>query len=120
VEPGGLVCRLPLPTQLTRQCRAGGTMWGDKLRERLVAGLPSPSGDAGAADGETARLVEQWSGNAMYMYRLAEGLISEALQAVTSRATDGQVSWASITPEQREMVALYSAAADAWRALQPN
>jgi len=34
---------------------------------------------------------------------------------VTSKATDGRVEWNSINSEQREMVALYSAAQDAWQ-----
>lgn len=118
IEPGGLVCRLPLPAQLTRQMRAGAqSTWSERMRERLLAGLPRAEGEEGGAGDadESARLVEQWSANAHFTYRLAEGLVVETLQAVSSKATDGRVSWSDISEEQRELVALYSDSQDSWQ-----
>ena len=90
-EAGGLVCRLPLQAQLTRMMREqAGDVWSDRMREQLLAGLPTvaedddgaqaaSAGTDGAGDGDgtaSERLVEQWSSNTVYMYRLAERLIS--------------------------------------------
>ena len=118
VEVGGLVCRLPLQAQLTRLMRSGEgrSVWGDRMREQLLADVPRlDSGNATSAEEETARLLAQWSGNTVYTYRLAERLISECLQSVSNQASDGKVDIRAVNDEEREMVRLYSAAQDAWQ-----
>ena len=94
----------------------GDTSWPEKLKAKLSA-------EAAAADeaaeseggGNGSRLLEQWSGNTVYTYRLAEGLINECLEAVAAKASEGKVSMSSITVEQRELVELYTEAQDAWQ-----
>jgi len=111
-EPGGLVCRLSLQAQLTRQMRANGgdSSWPEKLRERLLSELPTEDAESASAD-----LLEQWSSNTMYMHRLAESMVADCLQQVASKASDGRVQWGAINEEQRELVRLYSEAQDAWQ-----
>jgi len=113
-EAGGLMCRLPPAAQLVRLMRAppGSSALGDRMRERLQADLPS-SGDA--SESRRQEMVASWSQNAVYTFKLAEGLISETLEAVSSKASNGRVSWDAISEEQREMVSLYSSGMESWQ-----
>lgn len=119
-EAGGLVCRMPLQAQLISQMRrgAGTSIWGDLLAERLAAEVPDaeaseearpPAASADKADDASpppkptgkSELLESWSANTVYMYRLAERLIEESLRGVAAKASEsGKVSWSSISEEQ--------------------
>jgi hypothetical protein len=116
-EPGGLLCRRPLPAQLAWLMRnpAVPSAWGDTMRDKLRAGLPDVSDlpDSDGDDAAAARLSDQWASNTVYTYRLAEGLIGECLQSLPT--SGGKLSVASLSEEQREMIAMYTAAQDAWQ-----
>ena len=114
-EIGGLLCRMPLPAQLTHLMKNGdGGGWGDRMRERLLADLPG----AGAQEepAEKQRLFEQFSANAVFTYRLAEGMVSDVLQTIAGKAAkDGKISFAEMSAEEQELVSLYSASKDSWQ-----
>jgi hypothetical protein len=127
-EAGGLICRMPLQAQLTSLMRGEtGDLWGDIMRERLIADLPKI--DSSASDGATPekaddkeesggdaeRLRQQWSSNTVYTYRMADRLVSETLKAVAAMATDGKVSIDKVSDEQREMLAMYTSSQDSWQ-----
>jgi len=116
IEVGGLICRLPLPSQLMRQMRAGdSSYWPGKLRAILLAELPAEEA-AAISDGKgTPRLLEQWSSNTMYMHRLAESLVTDGLQEVASKASGGRIQWDAVRVEQRELLKLYRDAQDSWQ-----
>lgn len=111
-EAGGLLVRLPLQAQLVHELRNDAGGFGDILRDRLIASLPS--GEA-ADDDDKKRLLAQWSSNTVYTYRLADRLISETLEAVMSKSQNGKVSIGSLSPEQQALVQLYSDAQDTWQ-----
>lgn len=108
-EAGGLVCRLPLPIQITKRMRdQPGDTWGDKMRERLQKELPTTAasdGDSGDDD-EASRLLEQFSSNTMYTYRLAEGLVSDALREIAAKADNGRISIDRVDADQRELLTM--------------
>jgi hypothetical protein len=126
-EVGGLLVRQPLQAQLTTMMRRDDEgargVWGERLRQKLLAELPPATADdngrgaeeRAAAEEESARLMEQWSSNTVYTYRLAEGLISESLQALAAKGQDGRLSLSALSYEQRELVELYSTAQDSWQ-----
>lgn len=108
-EAGGLLCRLPLPAQLTRQMRAeagGSSVWGARLRERLRSELPAEDDGGGDNDGDGgSELLEQWAANPVYTYRLAEGLVRETLQRALEKSGGGsQISWAVLDDDQKELL----------------
>ena len=111
-EAGGLVVRLPLQAQLVHEMRTDAGEFGGVLRERLIASLPTADATDAA---ETDRLLEQWSSNTVYTYRLADRLITEMLESVMSKSQNGKVSLGALSPDQQAIVKLYSDAQDSWQ-----
>lgn len=109
IEVGGLACRQPLQAQLVSLMRSesgacGG--WGERLRARLQSELP--------ADASTDAL-ESWRSNTNYMYKLAEGMITETLQGVAGRATNGRIDARSLSAEERQLLQMYSETQEEWQ-----
>ena len=115
VEPGGLLCRMPLPHQFSIMTREAPdeSFWSERLRQRVLAGLPAED-DQDASERE--RLFEQFAGNTQYMYRAAEAMVEEGMEALIAlRATNGRVEMSALNAEERELVKFYSGAADTWQ-----
>ena len=110
IEAGGLLCRLPLQAQLIFQLRAGSdATWPSKMREQMRAELPTEEGV------DRDALYEKMSHNTNYCYRFAERTISTSVRAIGERAVDGRIDERQLTPDERELVALYSQAQNAWQ-----
>lgn len=123
-EAGGLLVRLPLQAQLVHEMRTDAGGFGGVLKERLIANIPTAGGavDADAATdalpdaaAETDRLLEKWSSNTVFTYRLADRLIDEMLEAVRSQARDGSLDFSALEPEQQALIKMYADAQQTWQ-----
>lgn len=120
-EVGGLLCRLPLPAQLTLKMRdahaaeatggSGGGLWGKKLQAKLLSELPKVVGDSDAQE----RLWNQWSGNTAYCYKMAEGAVEQCMKSVMQKAKNGRVNINEVTDAERELLLMYNDCQQSWQ-----
>ncbi|CAL1172809.1 unnamed protein product [Cladocopium goreaui] len=106
VEVGGLLCRSPLPAQLTWLMRKDADfIWAKKLRKLLEEELPE-------IDGRPRKeLFQAWSKNTMFCYRLADRLTNEALTKIV------QKNLRSLNMEDKELIVLYGDMESTWQSV---
>jgi hypothetical protein len=127
-EPGGLMCRLPLPAQIHNYMRRDPValaktddVWGALMRKKLKQELPKrePSAAAAAADGTGGSgakgtdvdLFEQWLSNTAYCYRLVESTIRATLREMAK----GQLRRSDLSVAQLQLLSMYSRSSETWQ-----
>eukprot|EP00929_Paragymnodinium_shiwhaense_P103350 TRINITY_DN6681_c0_g1_i1.p1 TRINITY_DN6681_c0_g1~~TRINITY_DN6681_c0_g1_i1.p1 ORF type:complete len:479 (-),score=107.94 TRINITY_DN6681_c0_g1_i1:527-1963(-) len=111
VEPGALLCAMPLEAQLHQLMRTDeNSFWGQQLRKRLEEQLPIQE-----ANRSKDELFDTWQKNTHYVYRLAESLIAESLSTISEKAENGQLDLGLLTPAQREIVQRYVRSQERWQ-----
>eukprot|EP00929_Paragymnodinium_shiwhaense_P112688 TRINITY_DN80955_c0_g1_i1.p1 TRINITY_DN80955_c0_g1~~TRINITY_DN80955_c0_g1_i1.p1 ORF type:complete len:475 (-),score=83.16 TRINITY_DN80955_c0_g1_i1:14-1438(-) len=112
VEPGALMCSMPLEAQLIHLMRTDDSdFWPKQLRKRLEEELP----DAAEANRSKRELFASWAANTHYVYRLAQNLVADTLNAISEKAENGELDPALLTPAQRDIVQRYFRAQERWQ-----
>lgn len=121
VEAGGLLCRLPLASQIVDALRSsargeGGAgrlrHWGEQLKKRLLAELPEPT------EGRSREEVFQtWVQNTNYCFRLAENLVHDSLSDIASRMSDIPPDMSKLGGEEIELISAYSELQQNWQSV---
>ena len=62
-----------------------------------------------------AERLEALVANTTYIYKLAEGFITDETKVVEQKATNGRVNFSDLPSETQEVVKLISAAQEAWQ-----
>jgi len=118
LEPGGLVCRMPMQIEMLQQMRRGITEGPAKvLRGRLEAELPDVDvlGEGGRSKEE---LFDTWSKNTNYCYRLAEAIVSDLLDTVAAKADSEQrLRITDLDAIDRELLLMYASEQEAWQSV---
>ncbi|CAJ1347898.1 unnamed protein product [Effrenium voratum] len=108
VEVGGLLCRAPLPAQLTWLMRQGAeSFWPQRVREALLKEIPVIEGRS------RKEMFETWSKNTMFCYKLADRLTMEALHQLAERSQDIR----SLTNADKELIQLYGDMESTWQSV---
>eukprot|EP00439_Symbiodinium_sp_Y106_P030077 s3159_g3.t1 len=113
VEVGGLLCRSPLPAQITWLMRQNSSdfVWARRLRERILQELPEVSGR------QPEELFETWSQNTMFCYKVADKLTETALMEIAASAKQRGIDMRSLDEAGRELVMLYGSMDRTWQSV---